>query len=87
VEGRIVVPRAAYSERDKMNVISRKKIRCAINFKLSSHIQGNTINNLTVMFLRLIISIMGWHCDYWPRVSKKHATPLLIVTVMSLRIP
>jgi hypothetical protein len=54
-----------------MNVISEKKNRCAINFKLSSHIQGNTISNLTVMFLRLIISVMGCHCDYWPRVPKK----------------
>jgi hypothetical protein len=78
--------RAAYSKGDKINVISEKDW-CAINFKLSSHKQGNAINSLIVMFLRLVISFMGSHCDYWPRVPKKLATPLLVVAVMSLRIP
>ena len=71
MEGRVVLPPlAAYSKGDKMNVI--RKNQCAINFKLSSHIQGNTINSLIIMFVRLIISVTGCHCDYWPRGAKNY---------------
>jgi hypothetical protein len=61
----------------QMSILNEKSdFLYSTNFKLLSEIWENSINNCD-FFFKLIISVRGDHCDYWPQAPKNLAMALL----------
>jgi hypothetical protein len=65
--------------RGKFNILNEIDF-CAQHTKLFKQIKGNSINRLTVAFLKFVIYVMGGHfyCSHWE--SKKLVALLIIST-------